>query len=79
MAISDTKGRVKGRVDNPSADPPLRDDGKLAVGVAVGEGGHKILQIPFFFMYASYSCTLLLNTQWAGEASHIIGCLCRHL
>ena len=39
MAISDARGNVKGRVDNPSADPPLRDDGKLAVGVAVGEAG----------------------------------------
>ena len=39
MAISDARGHVKGRVDNPSADPPLREDGKLNVGAAVGLGG----------------------------------------
>ncbi|KAF5841293.1 Hsp33 protein-domain-containing protein [Dunaliella salina] len=38
MCIADTKGQVKGKVDNPSADPPLYPDGKLAVGDAVGTG-----------------------------------------
>lgn len=38
FAIADTKGQVKGRVGNPKADPPLRPDGKLAVGDAVGSG-----------------------------------------
>lgn len=38
LAVADTKGQVKGKVGNPAADPPLRPDGKLAVGAAVGQG-----------------------------------------
>lgn len=38
FAIADTRGNVKGRVGNSKADPPLRPDGKLAVGDAVGSG-----------------------------------------
>lgn len=38
MVVAESTGFVKGRVDNPAADPPLRPDGKLDVGAAVGGG-----------------------------------------
>lgn len=45
LAVSDNQGNVRGTVDHPAVDIPLRSDGKLDVGSAVGcEGTLTVIQ-----------------------------------
>lgn len=44
VTVSDSTGNVRGYLQNPSADLPLREDGKLDVGGGIGQGNLTIIK-----------------------------------
>ena len=61
QTIAKANGLIKGRVGNPACDLPLREDGKLAVGAAVGAGK---LSLGLVSLHAHYvrSCRVSLSS-----------------
>ena len=59
--IATTRGTAKVAVENPAADPPLRPDGKLNVGAAVGRGimsvvrSHPLMKEPYTGLVPIYT------------------------
>ena len=44
LAVSDYLGCVRGYIENPTADPPRKSNGKLDVGAAVGHGSLSVIR-----------------------------------
>ncbi len=44
LAVSDYLGCVRGYIENPTADPPRKSNGKLDVGAAVGHGSFSVIR-----------------------------------
>lgn len=66
LAVADNQGHVKGYIENPSVDLPLKDNGKLDVGSAVGTDG-KMTVITDIGMKEPYVGSTDLVTGEIGE------------
>ncbi|MFA9423601.1 MAG: Hsp33 family molecular chaperone HslO, partial [Sedimentibacter sp.] len=66
LVVADNCGNVKGYVENPQVDLPLKENGKLDVGNAVGTNG-KITVMTDIGMKAPYGGSTDLVTGEIGE------------
>ena len=72
QVVAEATGAVKGRVDNPSADPPLRKDGKLDVGGAVGGGVLAIVRSREGGGEAYTGLTQIVSGEIADDLAHYL-------
>ena len=70
--VAEATGAVKGRVDNPAADPPLRADGKLDVGGAVGGGVLAIVRSREGGGEAYTGLTQIVSGEIADDLAHYL-------
>ena len=72
QVVAEATGAVKGRVDNPAADPPLRADGKLDVGGAVGGGVLAIVRSREGGGEAYTGLTQIVSGEIADDLAHYL-------
>ena len=66
QVIGTSDGLVKGKVGNSLADPPLRPDGKLNVGGAIGKGDACSSQLAFSSPTMRLNCRSLFQPDRIG-------------
>lgn len=70
MAVSDCHGNVKGYISTPQLDIPLRADGKLDVGGAIGDQGSMIVIKDYGMKQPFIGKTKLVSGEVAEDLAH---------
>ncbi len=72
VAVSDSSGNVRGYVDDPTVDLPLRSDGKLDVGGAVGRDGMLVVSRDIGLKEPYISSTELVTGEIAEDFTRFL-------